>query len=200
MVRLGEWYLNNWFTTARKMECEGQGSGCSLGCVRFETMRSHEGAKKFRTYRQTLALVHLTTCSCSSSRRFQQCCQLGDTPPVNGQHDFCQHPTKLLNIAVETACTMSSCLPHLPACLLACLLGVPCLGPAQMRCLKFWLWVYANAFEWIGLASDRRKSRKAHFSASSGLKRKLMSSPLSKELRKEHNVSLIACCPFYYFA
>lgn len=82
----------------------------------------------------------------------------------------------------------------------ACLLGVPCLGPAQMRWSKFWLWVYANAFEWIGLASDRRKSRKAHFSASSGLKRKLMSSPLSKELRKEHNVSLIACCAFYYFA
>ncbi|KIR28747.1 ribosomal protein L24 [Cryptococcus deuterogattii LA55] len=53
------------------------------------------------------------------------------------------------------------------------------------------IWVYANAFEWIGLASDRRKSRKAHFSASSGLKRKLMSSPLSKELRKEHNARSI---------
>ncbi|WVO14120.1 ribosomal protein L24 [Cryptococcus depauperatus] len=39
----------------------------------------------------------------------------------------------------------------------------------------------------LGLASDRRKSRKAHFSAPSGIKRKLMSSPLSKELRKEHN-------------
>lgn len=25
----------NWFSTARKIECEGQGSSCSLGCVRF---------------------------------------------------------------------------------------------------------------------------------------------------------------------
>lgn len=35
MVRLGKWYFNNWFSTARKIECEGQGSSCSLGCVRF---------------------------------------------------------------------------------------------------------------------------------------------------------------------
>lgn len=110
---------------------------------------------------------------------------------------FCQHPTERLNNALETACTMSSYLPHLPP---ACLPAWCALPPAQMRCLIFWLWVYANAFEWIGLASDRRKSRKAHFSASSGLKRKLMSSPLSKELRKEHNVSLVLCCLFYYFA
>lgn len=39
----------------------------------------------------------------------------------------------------------------------------------------------------LGLASDRRKSRKAHFGASSGLKRKIMSSPLSKELRQKHS-------------
>ncbi|KAK1925120.1 putative structural constituent of ribosome [Papiliotrema laurentii] len=38
-----------------------------------------------------------------------------------------------------------------------------------------------------GLASDRRKSRKAHFGASSGLKRKIMSSALSKELREKHS-------------
>ncbi|RSH93852.1 60S ribosomal protein L26B [Saitozyma podzolica] len=37
-----------------------------------------------------------------------------------------------------------------------------------------------------GLASDRRKSRKAHFAAPSGLKRKIMSSPLSKDLRAKH--------------
>lgn len=42
-----------------------------------------------------------------------------------------------------------------------------------------------------GLASDRRKSRKAHFSAPSGLKRKIMSSPLSKELRAEHGARSI---------
>lgn len=40
-----------------------------------------------------------------------------------------------------------------------------------------------------GLASDRRKSRKAHFGASSGVKRVIMSSPLSKELRQKHSVS-----------
>jgi hypothetical protein len=42
-----------------------------------------------------------------------------------------------------------------------------------------------------GLASDRRKSRKAHFAAPSGLKRKIMSSPLSKELRAEHGARSI---------
>lgn len=38
-----------------------------------------------------------------------------------------------------------------------------------------------------GLASDRRKSRKAHFAAPSGLKRKIMSSSLSKDLRSKHD-------------
>ncbi|GMK54059.1 hypothetical protein CspeluHIS016_0106450 [Cutaneotrichosporon spelunceum] len=42
-----------------------------------------------------------------------------------------------------------------------------------------------------GLASDRRKSRKAHFGASSGLKRKIMSAPLSKELRATHGTRSI---------
>lgn len=42
-----------------------------------------------------------------------------------------------------------------------------------------------------GLASDRRKSRKAHFSASSGEKRKIMSSSLSKELRAKHGAKSI---------
>ncbi|KAL1410970.1 60S ribosomal protein L26A [Vanrija albida] len=42
-----------------------------------------------------------------------------------------------------------------------------------------------------GLASDRRKSRKAHFNASSGEKRKLMSSALSKELRAKHGARSI---------
>ncbi|BEJ12279.1 hypothetical protein CspHIS471_0207390 [Cutaneotrichosporon sp. HIS471] len=42
-----------------------------------------------------------------------------------------------------------------------------------------------------GLASDRRKSRKAHFAASSGLKRKIMSAPLSKELRATHGARSI---------
>jgi hypothetical protein len=47
-----------------------------------------------------------------------------------------------------------------------------------------------NSTNHPGLASDRRKSRKAHFAAPSGEKRKMMSSSLSKELRQKHDVSL----------
>jgi hypothetical protein len=46
-----------------------------------------------------------------------------------------------------------------------------------------------NPFSPLVIAHDRRKSRKAHFAASSGEKRKIMSSPLNKELRAKHNVS-----------
>eukprot|EP00341_Mesodinium_pulex_P014635 CAMPEP_0116947256 /NCGR_PEP_ID=MMETSP0467-20121206/37544_1 /TAXON_ID=283647 /ORGANISM="Mesodinium pulex, Strain SPMC105" /LENGTH=145 /DNA_ID=CAMNT_0004631333 /DNA_START=22 /DNA_END=459 /DNA_ORIENTATION=+ len=38
------------------------------------------------------------------------------------------------------------------------------------------------------VASSRRKSRKAHFAAHSTERRKLMSAPLSKELREKYNV------------
>ncbi|KAL8689379.1 MAG: hypothetical protein Q9218_004941 [Villophora microphyllina] len=41
------------------------------------------------------------------------------------------------------------------------------------------------------LHSSRRKSRKAHFSAPSGVRRTIMSAPLSKELRDKHNVRAI---------
>jgi len=41
------------------------------------------------------------------------------------------------------------------------------------------------------IASSRRKSRKAHFSAPSHIKRKLMSSHLSKELQTKHGVRSI---------
>ncbi|KAH0605391.1 uncharacterized protein H6S33_004613 [Morchella sextelata] len=41
------------------------------------------------------------------------------------------------------------------------------------------------------LASSRRKSRKAHFSAPSSVRRVIMSAPLSKELRAQHNVRSI---------
>ncbi|KAI9809932.1 MAG: 60S ribosomal protein L26B [Sarcosagium campestre] len=41
------------------------------------------------------------------------------------------------------------------------------------------------------LASSRRKSRKAHFSAPSSIRRHIMSSPLSKELREKHNARAI---------
>ncbi|KAI8873914.1 50S ribosomal protein L24P [Ramicandelaber brevisporus] len=39
------------------------------------------------------------------------------------------------------------------------------------------------------VSSSRRKSRKAHFTAPSSLRRKIMSSALSKELKEEHNVN-----------
>lgn len=38
-------------------------------------------------------------------------------------------------------------------------------------------------------AHSRRKSRKAHFSAPSSVRRTIMSAPLSKELREKYNVS-----------
>ncbi|KAL8936469.1 MAG: hypothetical protein Q9211_004179 [Gyalolechia sp. 1 TL-2023] len=41
------------------------------------------------------------------------------------------------------------------------------------------------------LHSSRRKSRKAHFSAPSSVRRTIMSAPLSKELRDKHNVRSI---------
>ncbi|KAK7467256.1 60S ribosomal protein L26A [Stygiomarasmius scandens] len=37
------------------------------------------------------------------------------------------------------------------------------------------------------VSSSRRKARKAHFAAPSSIRRKIMSSPLSKELRAKHN-------------
>jgi len=40
------------------------------------------------------------------------------------------------------------------------------------------------------LHASRRKSRKAHFSAPSSVRRTIMSAPLSKELREKHNVRL----------
>ncbi|KAL1644789.1 60S ribosomal protein L26A [Diplodia intermedia] len=41
------------------------------------------------------------------------------------------------------------------------------------------------------IASSRRKSRKAHFSAPSSERRVIMSAPLSKELREKYNVRSI---------
>lgn len=38
------------------------------------------------------------------------------------------------------------------------------------------------------VSSSRRKNRERHFSAPSHIRRKLMSSPLSKELRQKYNV------------
>ncbi|KAI9138522.1 60S ribosomal protein L26-1-like protein [Paraphysoderma sedebokerense] len=38
------------------------------------------------------------------------------------------------------------------------------------------------------VSSSRRKSRKAHFTAPSGVRRVIMSAPLSKELREKHHV------------
>lgn len=43
-------------------------------------------------------------------------------------------------------------------------------------------------FSTTAVASSRRKSRKAHFSAPSSERRVIMSAPLSKELREKHNV------------
>jgi large subunit ribosomal protein L26e len=47
------------------------------------------------------------------------------------------------------------------------------------------------------VSSSRRKARKAHFAAPSSIRRKIMSAPLSKELRSKHNV--ISNLPTYRF-
>ena len=41
------------------------------------------------------------------------------------------------------------------------------------------------------VTSSRRKNRKAHFSAPSGVRRVLLSAPLSKELRNKHKVRAV---------
>lgn len=38
------------------------------------------------------------------------------------------------------------------------------------------------------VSSSRRKNRKRHFSAPSHIRRKLMTAPLSKELRQKYNI------------
>jgi len=42
------------------------------------------------------------------------------------------------------------------------------------------------------VSSSRRKSRKAHFAAPSSIRRKIMSAPLSKELRNTYNTRSLA--------
>merc|ERR1711966_593540 len=46
---------------------------------------------------------------------------------------------------------------------------------------------YYNMKSHTRVSSQRRKSRKAHFTAPSSLRRKMMSSPLSKELRTKYD-------------
>ncbi|KAI8379546.1 translation protein SH3-like domain-containing protein [Radiomyces spectabilis] len=41
------------------------------------------------------------------------------------------------------------------------------------------------------VSSSRRKSRKAHFTAPSSIRRKIMSAPLSKELKEKHSTRAI---------
>jgi len=41
------------------------------------------------------------------------------------------------------------------------------------------------------VSGSRRKNRKRHFNAPSHIRRKIMSAPLSKELRQKHNVRSI---------
>ena len=51
------------------------------------------------------------------------------------------------------------------------------------------------------VSSARRKCRKAHFSAPSHIRRKVMTAALSKELRTKHGVSTVCpCCLVLYFS
>ena len=49
------------------------------------------------------------------------------------------------------------------------------------------LW-HLTHFLILGVSSQRRKSRKAHFGAPSSIRRKMMSCHLSKDLRTKYNV------------
>jgi hypothetical protein len=71
------------------------------------------------------------------------------------------------------------------------LLGRHILKPTTLRnCIGR---ILTLDFSMIGIASSRRKSRKAHFSAPSSERRVIMSAPLSKELREKYNVRLPLC-------
>ncbi|KAJ3173917.1 60S ribosomal protein L26A [Irineochytrium annulatum] len=49
-------------------------------------------------------------------------------------------------------------------------------------------WFLAARFRQVHVSSSRRKSRKAHLSAPSNVRRKIMSASLSKELREKYHV------------
>lgn len=63
-----------------------------------------------------------------------------------------------------------------------------CLDRKYMFCSFFWLVLCFCCRP--DISSSRRKSRKAHFTAPSSVRRKIMSSALSKELRGKYNVRL----------
>jgi hypothetical protein len=54
--------------------------------------------------------------------------------------------------------------------------------------VKGYVWNHADQIRYTDVSSSRRKARKAHFSAPSSVRRKIMSSALSKELRAKYNV------------
>lgn len=56
---------------------------------------------------------------------------------------------------------------------------------------RFGVKLLMGFFFTTAVASSRRKSRKAHFSAPSSERRVIMSAPLSKELREKHNVRTV---------
>lgn len=49
---------------------------------------------------------------------------------------------------------------------------------------------YVSRFIGIMVSTSRRVNRKAHFDAPSHIRRKIMSAPLSKDLRSEHGVRI----------
>ena len=57
---------------------------------------------------------------------------------------------------------------------------------------RMWMWcvwsVQLCSLRYADVSSSRRKSRKAHFSAPSSVRRKIMSSSLAKDLRGKYNV------------
>lgn len=60
----------------------------------------------------------------------------------------------------------------------------------ELNCVSAGVYVLFTAIMKLNpfVSSSRRKNRKRHFNAPSHIRRKIMSSPLSKELRQKYNV------------
>ena len=77
---------------------------------------------------------------------------------------------------------------------------VPLAYKSKSNVFRFCCVIAAMKFN-AAVSSARRKCRKAHFSAPSHIRRKVMTAALSKELRTKHGVSTVCpCCLLLYFS
>lgn len=84
-------------------------------------MRSHEGAQKISDIDKHLHLPACPVALAVAAGDFSSAANSRIHRQLTSNTTFVSAPTERLNNTVETACTISSCLSHLPACLPACL-------------------------------------------------------------------------------